>query len=165
MKRDILFYERQSLPLRRIAFTLAIPPCAMLALLVWQVVLGRSWGSHPMSNGNVIGWTIFLWIIYLRLLTVRLVTEVRDGELVVSLRGLWRAHHIRLNDVQSIDAITFDPLDYGGYGIRTTRQGTAYIASDNQGLKLKLKSGAEIVLGSQRPAELTRVLRAQQKPA
>jgi hypothetical protein len=160
MKSDRLFYEKQSLPLRRIAFTLAIPPCAMLALLVWQVMLGHSWGGHPMSNGNVIGWTIFLWIIYVRLLTVRLVTEVRGGELVVRLRGLWRAHHVRLNDIQSIDTITFDPRDYGGYGIRSTRQGMAYIASDNQGLKMKLRSGAELVLGSERPAELTRVLRA-----
>lgn len=160
MKSDRLFYEKQSLPLRRIAISLAIPPCAMLALLIWQVVLGHSWGSNPMSNGNVIGWTIFLWIIYGRLLTVRLVTEIRDGDLIVRLRGLWRSRRIPLSDIQSIETITIDPRDYGGYGIRTTREGTAFIASNDQALRLKLKSGAEIVVGSEYSAELARVLRA-----
>ena len=113
-----------------------------------------------MSNGNVIGWTIFLWIIYVRLLTVRLVTEVRDGNLIVSLRGLWRSRRIPLRDIQTIDAITIDPRDYGGYGIRSTAEGTAYIASNDEAVKLKLKNGAEIVVGSEYSAELARVLRA-----
>jgi hypothetical protein len=65
----------------------------------------------------------------------------------------------RLGDVQSIETITFDPRDYGGYGIRSTTKGTAYIARENQGVRLKLKNGSEIVLGSERPSELARVLR------
>ena len=52
----------------------------MLGLLIWQVILGHPWGEHPMSNANVIGWTVFLWLIYFRLITVRLVTEVRKGD-------------------------------------------------------------------------------------
>jgi hypothetical protein len=160
MKDDRLFYEKQSLPLRRIAISLAIPPCAMLGLLIWQVVLGHSWGSHPMSNGNVIGWTIFLWIIYVRLLTVRLVTEVRDGDLVIRLRGLWRSRRVPIRDIQSIETTKIDPRDYGGYGIRSTPEGTAYIASNDEALKLKLKNGSEIVVGSEYSAELARVLRA-----
>ena len=52
----------------------------MLGLLIWQVILGHPWGKQPMSNANVIGWTMFLWLIYFRLITVRLVTEVRDRE-------------------------------------------------------------------------------------
>ena len=73
-----------------------------------------------MSNGNVIGWTIFLWAIFFRLVTVRLVTEVRDGQLVISLRGFWRSRRIRLSEIQSAEPISFDAIrDYGGYGIRT----------------------------------------------
>jgi hypothetical protein len=73
------FYEVQRFPLRRVAVALAIPPCGMVALLIWQVVLGHPWGKQPMSNANIIGWTAFLWLIYLRLITVRLVTQVRDA--------------------------------------------------------------------------------------
>lgn len=155
------FYEKQGLPLRRVAIALLVPPCIMLGLLVWQVVLGHPWGKTPMSNGNVIGWTVFLWLIYLRLITVRLVTEVRDGTLVVAMRGLWRSRRIPLADIQSADTVTFDPeRDYGGYGVRSNREGKAYIASGHQGVRLKLTNGGIFVVGSRRSDELAGILRS-----
>ena len=154
----MLFSEKQRFP-RQISYALLAPPCIMLGLLIWQVVLGHKWGKQPMSNGNVIGWTIFLWAIYFRLITVRLVIDVREGELTVGLRGLWRARRIPLNDIQSVETVTFNPIrDYGGYGIRSGRNERAYIARGNQGVRLKLTNGAALVLGSQRPEELAAVL-------
>jgi hypothetical protein len=119
----------QRFPLRRIALALASPPCFLLGLLIWQVILGHSWGKHPMSNADVIGWTVFLGLIYFRLITVRLVTEVRKGALIVRLGGLWRLRRVPLDRIQSVKAITHDVArDYGGYGIRSTREGKAYVA-------------------------------------
>jgi hypothetical protein len=67
-----------------------------------------------MSNANVTGWTIFLWLIYFRLITVQLVIEVRDGELLVGLHGLWRARRVLLGQIQSAEKVTFDlQRDYG----------------------------------------------------
>ncbi len=164
MKSGGLFYEKQRFPLRRIGVVLATPPCVMLGLLVWQVVLGHPWGKQPMSNANVVGWTIFLWIIYFRLITVQLVIEVRGGDLLVGLRGLWRARRVPLGDIRSVETVTFDPEhDYGGYGLRSSRQGTAYIASGNRGVRLKLANGAMLVVGSQRPEELAGILRNSPK--
>jgi len=112
-----------------------------------------------MSNANVIGWTIFVWAIYFRLITVRLVTEVGDAELVVSLRGFWRARRIPLDEIRSVETISYDPIrDYGGYGIRTGRFGKAYIASGTRGVRMKLATGANLVVGSQRPEELAGIL-------
>jgi hypothetical protein len=163
-----LFYEKQRFSLRRIGPALATPPCIMLGILIWQVGLGHPWGKQPMSNGNVIGWTIFLWAIFFRLVTVRLVTEVRDGQLVISLRGFWRSRRIRLSEIQSAEPISFDAVrDYGGYGIRTGRFGKAYIAAGSRGVRLKLANGATVVLGSQRSEELAGflVLQAGAGPA
>jgi hypothetical protein len=143
--------------LRRTGIVLAVPPLGMLALLVWQVVLGHPWGKQPMSNGNVIGWTIFLWLIYLRLITVRLVTEIRDGMLVVAMRGLWRARKVPLNAIQSVDSIDHDPArEYGGYGIRSG--GQAFLAGGSGAVKVKLASGGLLVVGSRRTGELARLL-------
>jgi hypothetical protein len=154
-----LFYEKQRFSLRRIGPALATPPCIMLGLLIWQVMLGHTWGKQPMSNANVIGWTIFLWAIFFRLITVRLVTEVHDGEFVISLRGFWRTRHILLNEIRSVEAIHYDPVrDYGGYGIRTGRFGKAYIASGTRGVRLKLANGATVIVGSERPEELAGIL-------
>jgi hypothetical protein len=153
------FHEVQRLPLRRAAIVVAIPPMGMLVLLIWQVVLGHPWGRRPMSNASVIGWTIFLWLVYLRLMTVRLVTDVREGKLIVAMRGLWRARRISLSKIASVEAASFDPeREYGGYGIRSNRQGTAYLAAGNRGVRVTLSNGARIVVGSQRAEELADVL-------
>jgi hypothetical protein len=165
MKAPGLFFEKQRFPTRRIALALAAPPCFMLGLLVWQVVLGHPWGKQPMSNGNVIGWTIFVWVVYFRLLTVQLVTEIRDAELIVRFRGLWRARRVPLGQIKSAEIIAFNPpKDYGGYGTRTTREGKAYIANGTQGVRVKLADGSTLVVGSQKPKELADLLNLEDNP-
>jgi len=132
----------------------------MLGLLIWQVLLGHPWGKHPMSNGDVISWTVFLWLIYFRLITVRLVTEVRQGELIIRMRGLWRLRRVPLDRIQSVETITHDIApDYGGYGFRSIRGGKAYVASGGRGVRVTLAGGEKLVVGSQRPDELARMLR------
>ena len=157
MTRDpqTLFHEEQPFRLLRLLITLAIPPFVMFLLVIWQVVLGHPWGKQPMSNASLIGWTIFLWLVYLRLITVKLVTDVRPGELSVGMRGFWRARRIPLDQIKSASVVTYDPVrDYGGYGIRTTSKGKAYIAGGNRGVHLELTNGGPFLIGSQRPDEL-----------
>ena len=147
--------------MRRRAIVLALPPVALLGLLIWQVVLGHPWGKQPVSNGDIIGWTVFLWLIYLRLITVRLVTEVRPRELLVGLRGFWRSRRIPLESIQAIEIISHDIVrDYRGYGSRMTREGRAYVAGGNRAVRLKLAGGEKVVLGSERPDELAAAIRA-----
>jgi hypothetical protein len=154
-RSERLFYERQSFKQRRIRVLVAIPPLILTLLAIWQVGLGHPFGKQPMSNARIVGWTIFLWLVYLRLLTVRLVTEVRAGELLVSMRGLWRSRKIRSADIKSVEVVTVDAArDYGGYGIRSTRQGTAYLAGGNQGVRVELKRGLPVIVGSERAPEL-----------
>ena len=158
-KSSQLFYEKQGILLRRIAVTLLAPPCVMLGILIWQVVLGHPVGKQPRSNASVIGWTIFVWVIYFRLITIRLVTYVRDAKLVVSLLGLWRSRRVLLSDIRSAETIKYDPArDFGGYGIRSIPNGKAYIAGSNRGVRLTLSNGATMVVGTERPDELAGIL-------
>lgn len=163
MSNDLqpVFHEVQSLRVRRLRLVLAIPPLLMLALVFWQVILGHRWGKQPMSNASVIGWTIFLWVLYIRLVTVRLVTDVRPGELSVAMRGLWRARRVPLAAIKSSKTVTYDPVrDWGGFGIRTTRKGQAYIAGGNRGVRLELVKGGVILIGSGRSEELERAIQS-----
>jgi hypothetical protein len=154
-----LFHEVQSFRGKRLRILLAMPPVAMLLLLVWQVILGHPWGRQPMSNTGVIFWTVFLGLVYVRLLTVRLVTEVRAKEVLVAMRGFWRKRRIPLAEIASAQAVTYDAAhDWGGYGFRSTRRGTACIARGNRGVRLKLASGSTILIGSERSDELVSVL-------
>lgn len=156
-----IYHEEQKFRLKRQRVLLAIPPVSMTLLVIWQVILGHPWGKQPLSNNSVIGWTIFLWLVYLRLVTVRLVTEVRESELAVAMRGLWRARRIPLGEIKSAKTVSYDPeRDYGGYGIRTTRSGTAYIAGGNGGVRLDLAKGGTVLIGSERPEELLSAIKA-----
>jgi hypothetical protein len=140
---------------------LAIPPLGMTVLLIWQVALGHPWGKAPMSNANVIGWTVFLWLIYIRLITVRVVTEIRGGELLVAMRGLWRSRRLPLERIQAVDVLDRDPVrEYGGYGMRSTRAGTSFLAGGEGAVRLTLSGGGSLVIGSRRAQELAAVLRA-----
>lgn len=160
MSSATIFHEEQRFRLKRQRVLLAIPPVGMTLLVIWQVILGHAWGKQPMSNNSVIGWTIFLWLVYLRLVTVRLVTEVREAELAVAMRGLWRPRRIPLGEIKSAKTVRYDPeRDYGGYGIRTTRNGTAYIAGGNRGVRLDLAKGGTVLIGSDRPEELVSAIK------
>ena len=137
----------------------------MLGLLTWQVIFRHPWGNRPMSNADVIGWTVFLWLIYLRLITVRLVTDVRKGALIVRMRGLWRLRRVPIDHIQSVETITHDiARDYGGYGIRTTREGKAYVAGGGRGVRVTLTAGEKLVIGSERPDELAAALSGSANP-
>jgi len=88
-----------------------------------------------------------------------LVTEVRRRELVIALRGLWRLRRVPLGLIHSVQTITHNiARDYGGYGIRSTREGKAYVANGGRGVRLTLDDGEKLVVGSQRPDELAAAL-------
>jgi hypothetical protein len=155
-----LFHEEQRFRQTRLRILTAIPPVAMLLLAIWQVGLGHPWGKQPMSNASVIGWTIFLVLLYVRLNTVKLVTEVRPGELTIKLLG--RRYTIALRGVKSVRIVSFDAVhDWGGYGRRSISRGRAYIAGGNQGVELEFTIGGVVLIGSQRPDELARSLERQ----
>jgi Family of unknown function (DUF6141) len=153
-KSKSIFEESQRFP-PRIYIALAVPPCILLGLTIWQVGFGHPWGKQPMSNGRLIGWTVFTTLIYVRLITVRLVTAVRSDSIIVSMRGLWRSHSIPISDIRSIKAITYDALaDYGGYGMRSGQNGKAYIADGDEGVQLGLTTGGTVLVGSRRSREV-----------
>lgn len=154
-KPEPLFYEEQPFRQTRLRILTAIPPVALTLGAVWQVALGHPWGKQPMSDAGLIVWSIFLWLVYLRLMLVKLITEIRPGELRVRMRGLWRSIRIPLEKVKTAAVVTFDPVrDWGGYGFRSTKKGTAYLAGGGEGVELRLNSGALILIGSRRPTEL-----------
>jgi hypothetical protein len=112
-----------------------------------------------MSNANIVSWSVFLWIIYLRLVTVKLVTEVGPGQVRIALRGLWRISVIHLTKVRLVDVVQFDPRDWGGLGLRSSKAGRAYIVGGNCGVQLTFADGKKAVIESQTPNKLASAIR------
>jgi len=119
-----------------------------------------------MSNAGLIALTIVLWLVYLHLIFIRLVTELRQNELRISMRGAWPTRRVRLNDIKTVEVIRFNAIrDFRGYGVRRTRNGMAYIAGGDEGVRLELSSGAKVIIGSRRASELAGAIRRLAPPA
>ena len=159
----VLFHEVQPLRQWHTRVVLAVPPAAILFIAVRQLVFQRPWSHPPLSNGSLIFLAVLLVAVYIRLITVRLVTDLRGAELCVGLRGLWKIRRVPLSTVHVAKPVQYDPVsDYGGYGVRSGRRGTGYIAYGNRGVEMELIDGRHLLVGSQRPEELAaRILQSR----
>ena len=157
-----LYSESQPFRHWRMRVALAVPPVAILVVACRQIFWHKVWTSPPLTNGDLIFLTVLLSAVYLRLNTVRLVTEVLPGEVVVRLRGIWKTRRIPAESIRSAAAIQYDPMaDFGGYGIRSGRGGLAYIADGDRAVELQLQDGGKLYIGSQRADELSACIRDQ----
>ncbi len=91
-----------------------------------------------------------------------LVTEVRYNGLFIRYVPFHLSFvEIPLADVQSVDAVTYNPIrDYGGWGIKYGKGGKAYNVMGNRGVKIVYSNGRHILIGSQKPEELAQAVRS-----
>ncbi len=131
-----------------------------VAALQWwgwiqQILLGRSFGDNPGPDWMMwLFWLLFgiglpLFFVYLRL-----VTEVRAD-------GVWLRYvpltkrMIPFAEIERCEAVDYKPLrQYGGWGVRGLGSNRAYNVSGSHGVRLHLRNGDVVVIGSQRPQEL-----------
>ena len=160
----VLFTETQPLRLWRVRAVLAIPPGVLLFICCRQILWHKPWSAPAVANSDLIFLTVVACAVYLRLITVRLVTKLRAREIEIRLKGLWQRRRIRLEEVRSLEVANYDPVErFGGYGVRTTRRGTAFLAGGKGAAELVMENGQHFVIGSGDPAELVRRITAQRK--
>ena len=141
-------------------------PAAGLILFgfVKQLIFRIPWGSEPMSDVGLALVALFTWTICGGIIAMiflsKLELEVRDKAIFYRFPiFIPQQKRIGMEDIVSWDIESFGPLDYGGYGVRKTlRKGTALIIKGRYGLKLKLRNGKMLMLGTQKPEELRRAV-------
>jgi len=136
---------------------------AVSAVPVWyglfhQVTTGNPWGDNPASNGVlalIASLTTFLIAgIFLLFKNMRLQVEVYENGIRFRYPPLvrkWR--NIARTEIERYEVGKYKPVaEYGGWGIRmgSRKYGKAYNVKGNIGLKLFLKNGKIILLGTQR---------------
>jgi len=129
---------------------------------IQQVVRDRPVANHPASDGVI--WAVFLICGFCLPALVwwsRLETTVDKTGITVRFRPLWKCV-IAFDDLQSCERKRYRPLvDYWGWGIRWTPwRGWAYCVSGDLGIQCALKDGRQILIGTQRPAELFDAIQA-----
>jgi len=84
----------------------------------------------------------------------RLETTVTADRIVVAFHDLWPTRRIALADIASFEPMRYTMWDSGGWGVHLGLAGMTYNVSGNDGVHLRLKSGGQVLVGTQRPAEL-----------
>lgn len=85
----------------------------------------------------------------------RLVTEVRETALSIHFFLLWPERTIPWNEIRRAEAVTYTAT---GYGVRWRAGGMAYNVSGNRGVRIELRNGNEVLVGSRRAAELANAI-------
>ncbi len=69
---------------------------------------------------------------------------------------------IPFDEIERSEAVDYQPLrQYGGWGLRGLGSNRAYNVSGSQGVRLQLRNGDVVMIGSQRAAELALAIDAR----
>lgn len=136
-----------------------------------QVITNEQFGDKPISDGAlfvgfilVIGFAIFLsWFFY----SIKLETKIEDTNIKYKFWPFIRDYKtIPVQSIYSIEVEKYRPImEYGGWGYRFSMKGRGLClnVSKNKGLRIKMKDGFELLLGTQKPEELAVVVESLKK--
>jgi hypothetical protein len=130
--------------------------------LVQQLILGIPFGNNPMSDQWLILFAAFMLVLSLFLFSINLETIITEAGIKVRL---WPLHlkyrFFTWDQISNAKIRRYHPLlEYGGWGIRLgiKGKGWAYNLSGNYGLQLQFKNGKKLLIGTNKPTEIEKVL-------
>lgn len=135
-----------------------VVPFLMLGITIFvtvqQLLYEQPVGNNPVPDSSI--W--ILWVFSLGLLwflwSFQLITSINKKGISVRVRPLLHKN-FKWDDIDEMFIREYKPLrEYGGYGIRYSKNGTAYNIKGKTGLQLVMKNGKRILIGTQRSKEL-----------
>jgi hypothetical protein len=127
---------------------------------IWQVVLGNTFGNNPVSDAVLIITTVIMLIYSITMSTPKLKTCINNvGVYVRYFPFSLKSAFFAWDDIEKVRVVTYNALSqYGGWGVRHGYKKKAYIVSGKYGLELELKNGRKILIGTQNPEELEKII-------
>lgn len=129
-----------------------------------QFYLHKPAGDHPMSDNGLL-WTgiatiVVVSLIFVTLLKGTLTTEIWTDGIRYKFPPLVRnMRFIPLQDIASAEVIKYRPIiEFGGWGWRKRlfQRKSAYNVSGRIGIRILLKNGSQVMLGTQQKEEMDR---------
>jgi hypothetical protein len=162
MDNEILFSETQRFKQWWLWILLIGINGLMIYGVIAQVVNGHTFGDKPASNSQLLIGTAISLLISIFVLNFRLDTKIKNDGIYVRLFPLqlsfkffpWNS--LIKCYVRKYNAIA----EYGGWGWRLGLfgKGTAYNISGNEGLQLEFTNGKKLLIGTQKPEELSGIV-------
>jgi hypothetical protein len=140
------FREEQRFRDSALWLAIAIPTAGAILVLV----------QTPRAPTSAIVTVVLVAIAVGALLAVaRLETTVTDDAVIVRFHGVWPTRRIRVDDIAEYEPMRYGMWDSGGWGVHFGLAGMTYNVRGNEGVHFRLRDGRRILLGTQRPTELT----------
>lgn len=112
------------------------------------------------SQHQVVYATIGVLLVTFFIYIFRLTTIIKnDGIYIQFLPFIVKYKHLQWNNISTSYVREYSPIgEFGGWGIRWGKAGTAYNISGNKGLQLEFTNGKKLLIGTQKPEELKAIL-------
>jgi hypothetical protein len=172
----LIYKEEQSF---RQSFVLWVLLASWLVMIVGigvgfyqQLYLGKPYGDEPMSDTGLIWSSIIAFVImsgvFILFLNSKLVTEVWSDGIRYKFPPLVRKmRHLPLREIASVEVSKYRPLsEFGGWGWRHRflQRKTAFNVSGRIGIRVMLKNGKQIMLGTRKQEEMKRAVNRMMQP-
>ena len=157
----IYFIEIQRF--RELAFFVFIWILQMLffVLMTKQVIFHKPVGIQ-ISDNVFIAINLLILAINLLLNSLKLKTQIEDGGISIKYTPYHLKERILLwHDIIEIRFVKYDGFkEYSGYGLRYSRKmGWCYTISGNFGIRLYLRNGKTILIGTHKSVDIQNVIR------
>lgn len=119
------------------------------------IILYKEFVNQEITTNKLSTLSIF-FLVTLLFIVLQLKTVVTKQTIkLVYFPFVWKT--IKISDIETMKVINYGFV--GGWGIRLwTPYGTVYNVRGNKGLHIKLKNGKQLVIGTQKPEKLEKVL-------
>lgn len=154
MDKQPLFYEKQRFNQWWLWLLLAV-----IGYFIFEPIYFSIAEKEALSSDQWIGF-IILGLVVLLFVLVKLETKIQDDGIHVRFFPFIPKFKFYPWENISVAVVRkYSPLmEYGGWGFRWGRNGTAYNVKGNQGLQLKFTNGNSLLIGTQKPEDLKKVL-------
>lgn len=123
--------------------------------------LKEPFGNVLPTDNLIETYDLLIFGVFLLFATARLVTEADNTEIrmrYIPVIFWWKRY--RWTEMESVEVVDYDSLDeFWGWGIRYNFETWAYNVKGNQGVRIKMKSGDQILIGTQKPDEFRKLLK------
>ncbi len=121
-----------------------------------QIILGEKFGNNPMSDLGLIIFCVFIFGLIALFMVMKLETEIDQTKIRIKFFPFVNKR-VNWTDIKKAEIVNYRFV--GGWGIRLyTKYGTVYNTKGKKGLAIELLNGGKILVGTQKEAELNKVI-------
>lgn len=168
---DPLYFEKQRYNLRWLWLIYLLLGAPLLLMVVYSSY-GQLFVTHNYSQSQASQWVLYslnsatlIILLVVPFLIHSLVLKIWIFPQLVRVKlGVWYRREIELRDIREVEALTFDPVQQFTSRVRQKRawlekKQNTFTVRGQKAVKLVLKNGMEVLLGSQQPEEMEKVLK------